>query len=125
MLPTNSTESEAGSTPRICRIWRGWTTPENAAAYEAIVRDEVIPEIEGRRIPGFLSIDLMRRHVEVGVEFATIMWFDDLESVKAFVGEDYEVAHVPDRARAVLSRFDERSAHYEAIDHRDQARESG
>jgi heme-degrading monooxygenase HmoA len=105
----------------ICRIWRGLTTPENAAAYEAVVRGEVIPEIEARQIPGFLSIDLVRRPVEEGVEFATIMWFDDIESVKAFVGEEYEVAHVPERARGVLSRFDERSAHYELIERRDQA----
>jgi heme-degrading monooxygenase HmoA len=104
----------------ICRIWRGWTTPENAASYEAIVRGAVIPEIEAREIPGFLSIDLMRRQLEDGVEFATIMWFEDLEAVKDFVGEDYEIAHVPARARAVLSRFDERSAHYEVIDRRDE-----
>jgi heme-degrading monooxygenase HmoA len=104
----------------ICRIWRGWTTRENAGAYEAIVRGEVIPEIERRGIPGFLSIDLIRRPVEEGFEFATIMWFDDLDSVKAFVGDDYEVAHVPERARAALSGFDERSAHYEVIDRRVQ-----
>jgi heme-degrading monooxygenase HmoA len=104
----------------ICRLWRGWTTPANADAYEAIVRGEVIPAIEARRIPGFLSIDLMRRTVDDGVEFATLMWFDDLQAVKAFVGDDYEVAHVPDRARLVLSRFDERSAHFEVIDRRDQ-----
>jgi hypothetical protein len=48
------------------------------------------------------------------------MWFDDLEAVKAFVGDDYEVAHVPERARKVLSRFDERSAHFEVIDRRSQ-----
>jgi hypothetical protein len=41
--------------------------------------------------------------------------------VKAFVGEDYDVAHVPERARAVRSHFDERSAHYEVIDRRNQA----
>jgi antibiotic biosynthesis monooxygenase (ABM) superfamily enzyme len=104
----------------ICRIWRGWSTPENAAAYEAVVRGEVIPEIEARQIPGFLSIDLMRRQVAEGVEFATIMWFDDIESAKAFAGEDHEAAHVPERARAVLSRFDERSAHYEVVDRRNQ-----
>ena len=85
----------------ICRLWRGWTTQANAAAYEAIVRGEVIPAIEARRIPGFLSIDLMRRNVEDGVEFATLMWFDDLAAVRAFVGEDYEAAHVPERARQV------------------------
>jgi heme-degrading monooxygenase HmoA len=105
----------------ICRIWRGWTTPENAPAYEAIVRGEVIPEIEARRIPGFRSLDLMRRSTQDGVEFATIMRFGDLDAVVAFVGEDYEVAHVPERARAVLSRFDERSAHYEVIDRRRQS----
>jgi heme-degrading monooxygenase HmoA len=104
----------------ICRLWRGWTTAENAPAYEAIVRGEVIPGIEARSIPGFRSIDLMRRPTEDGVEFVTIMWFDDLDAVKAFVGEDYEVAHVPERARAVLSRFDERSAHFEVLDRRDQ-----
>ena len=105
----------------ICRLWRGWTTPENAAAYESIVRGEVIPAIEARRIPGFRSIDLMRRAVGEEVEFAALMWFDDLEAVKAFVGEDYEVAHVPERARKVLSRFDERSAHFHVLDRRDQA----
>ena len=41
------------------------------------------------------------------------MWFDDIESVRSFSGEDYEVAVVPKKARAVLSRFDERSKHYE------------
>jgi heme-degrading monooxygenase HmoA len=106
----------------ICRLWRGWTTPENAPAYEEIVRGEVIPEIEAREIRGFLSIDLMRRPVEDGFEFATLMWFDDLEAVKGFVGDDYEVAHVPERARAVLSRFDERSAHFEVVERRDQPR---
>jgi heme-degrading monooxygenase HmoA len=104
----------------ICRIWRGSTTSENAPRYEAIVRGEVIPEIEARAIPGFLSIDLVRRSVLEGYEFATIAWFADVESVKAFVGEDYEVAHVPQRARDVLSRFDETSTHFEVLDRRDQ-----
>lgn len=83
----------------ICRVWRGWTTSENAPSYDAVVRGDVIPEIEARRIPGFVSIDLLRRPVPEGFEFATIMWFDDIDAVKAFVGEDYEVAHVPRRAR--------------------------
>ena len=105
----------------ICRIWRGWTTEQNAGAYQEIVRGEVIPEIEARHIPGFRAIDLMRRPLEDGVEFVTIMWFDDINAVKAFIGDDYEAAHVPQQARNVLSRFDERSAHYEILDHRDQS----
>jgi hypothetical protein len=41
------------------------------------------------------------------------MWFDSVEAIKAFAGDDYEAAVVPPKARAILSRFDERSQHYE------------
>ncbi len=104
----------------ICRVWRGWTTKDNAGAYERIVRGEVIPGIEARRIPGFRSIDLIRRERDHDVEFMTLMWFDTLDSVREFIGEDFEVAHVPLQAQAVLSDFDKRSAHYEVLDRRDQ-----
>ncbi|MDP9415163.1 MAG: antibiotic biosynthesis monooxygenase [Pseudomonadota bacterium] len=106
---------------RICRIWRGWTSPENAAAYQDLVWSTVIPEmIEARRIEGFRQIDLMRRDLRDEVEFATIMWFDSVEAIKAFAGEDEEVSDVPPAARAVLSRFDERAAHYDVLDRRPQ-----
>jgi antibiotic biosynthesis monooxygenase (ABM) superfamily enzyme len=104
----------------ICRLWRGWATPENADAYERIVRSEVIPGIEARRIPGFRHIDLMKCDVGGEVEFQTLMWFDSLEAIKTFIGEDYSVSYVPAAARAVLKRFDERAAHYEVIDRREQ-----
>jgi heme-degrading monooxygenase HmoA len=104
----------------ICRFWRGWTTFENADAYEQLLRGTVIPAIEARAIAGFRHIDMMRRDLEKEVEFATIMWFDSLAAVQAFVGEDHEVAHVPAPARAVLSRFDERVAHYRVFERREQ-----
>ena len=105
----------------ICRIWRGRTTSENAPKYEAAVRGEVIPAIEARHMPGFLAIDLMRRDLpEGGSEFLTLMWFDSLESVRAFTGEDFARSHVPAAARAVLSSFDERAEHYEVLDRRTQ-----
>lgn len=106
----------------ICRVWRGWTARDNADAYERIVRGQVIPGIEARRIPGFRSIDLVRRERDHDVEFMTLMWFDTLDAVKAFMGEDYEAAHVPAEAQAVLADFDKRSAHYEVLDRRDQPR---
>jgi len=66
----------------ICRLWRGWTTKDNADAYEDIMRRQAIPGIEARRIPGFRSIDLVRRERDQDVEFMTLMWFDNLDSVK-------------------------------------------
>ena len=106
----------------ICRIWRGWTSFENADAYEAIVRGEVIPEIEAMRVAGFRHIDLLRRTLDTEVEFVTLMWFDDIDAITRFVGTDYTRSHVPPQARAVLARFDDRVAHYTVVDRRPQPR---
>jgi antibiotic biosynthesis monooxygenase (ABM) superfamily enzyme len=97
----------------ISRIWHGWTTQSNADVYEALLREEIFVGIKDRNIKGFRSIQLLRRDLGEEVEFITIMKFDSLDSVKLFAGEDYEAAVVPPKARAVLSRFDPRSQHYE------------
>ena len=97
----------------ISRIWHGYTTIENADTYETLLKGEIIVGIHNRNIPGFQEIQVFRRELENEVEFVTVMWFDSLEAVRAFAGEDYESAVVPPKARAVLSRFDEHSQHYE------------
>jgi heme-degrading monooxygenase HmoA len=97
----------------ISRIWHGWTTPDNADAYETLLKEEIFVGIQERHIRGFKGIQLLRREVGDDVEFVTIMTFDSLDAVREFAGEDYEAAVVPKKARTVLSRFDERSQHYE------------
>jgi antibiotic biosynthesis monooxygenase (ABM) superfamily enzyme len=103
----------------IYRVWHGWTTPENAAAYERIVQNEVFEMIASKKMAGYHGIDLLRREKDGEVEFVTIMRFDSLEAVKALTGEDYERSFVPPQARAVLKRFDDRSQHYQHVRHID------
>ena len=97
----------------IVRIWHGWTSPGNADAYEALLKKEIFVGIGTRRIEGYRGIELLRRDVVDEVEFLTIMRFDTIASVREFAGADYEAAVVPPAARALLSRFDARSQHYE------------
>lgn len=97
----------------ICRIWHGWTTPANADAYERLLTSEIFEWIGSQQIPGYRGIELLRRVAGDTVEFSTMMWFDNLEAVRAFAGPDYETAVVRPEARALLLRFDQRSAHYE------------
>ena len=99
----------------ISRIWHGWTSRENAAAYEALLESEILPGIADRRIRGLMGVHLLKRDVPEGVEFVTIMWFESLDAVREFAGEDYEAAVVPAEARRLLARFDARSAHYETL----------
>jgi hypothetical protein len=97
----------------ISRIWHGWTVPANADTYEALLKQEIFVGIADRKIAGYRGIQLLRRDLEDEVEFITIMWFDSIDAVRIFAGEDYEIAVVPPKARAVLARFDARSQHYE------------
>ena len=105
----------------IFRIWHGWTTPENADAYEALLKREVFKGIAEKSIEGYQKIELLRRDLGAEVEFVTVMRFNSLDDVKQFVGEDYEQAYVPAQARKLLKRFDARSRHYELRETRDYA----
>ena len=97
----------------ISRIWHGWTTFANADLYESLLKTEIFIGIQRRRISGYRGIQLFRRTLQDEVEFVTVMWFDSMEAIRAFAGEDYEVAVVPPKARELLKRFDARSQHYE------------
>ena len=97
----------------ILRLWRGWTTPENADRYEELIATAIFPAILARAITGLHGLELFRRPMESEVEFMTVMRFESWESVKAFAGPDWETSVVPPAARAVLASFDNRAAHFE------------
>jgi heme-degrading monooxygenase HmoA len=99
----------------ISRIWHGYTTFENANAYEALLKEDIFVGISNKKIPGFKEIQLFRREMENEIEFITIMWFESMDSVIKFAGEDYETAVVPPKARDLLNRFDSKSQHYEIL----------
>ncbi|HEV7372168.1 hypothetical protein [Arenibaculum sp.] len=95
----------------IARIWRGWVAdPEAADAYTEFVTGTFLPA--ACRIPGCRGAQVLRRIVGDEIEFMTILRFESIDAIKAFAGEDYEVANVAPRARELLSRFEPRCAHY-------------
>jgi heme-degrading monooxygenase HmoA len=97
----------------ISRIWHGYTTLGNADAYEKLLKEEIFAGITNREIKGYNGIQLLRRTLKQEVEFITIMWFDSVDAVIAFAGEDYERAVVPAKAQQLLMYYDQRSQHYE------------
>ena len=100
----------------IVRIWRGWTRLADAPAYERLLREEILPAIAGRDIPGYRGLELLRHAGEREVKFITLMRFETWEDVEAFAGEDTGRAWIPEAARALLLRCDERATHYELIE---------
>ena len=70
----------------ISRLWHGWTSPDNADAYEKLIRQTIFPGIAGRQIEGFHRIELLRGPLRDEIEFITIMWFNSWEAVREFAG---------------------------------------
>jgi hypothetical protein len=99
----------------ISRVWHGWTSREHADAYERLLLTTILPGIDARLPAGYRGAWLYRRDLGDEIEFVTTMHFDSLDAVRAFAGDDYETAVVPPAARALLSRFDARSAHYDVV----------
>jgi len=97
----------------ISRVWHGWTKAEHADEYEGMLRADVLPGIG--RVRGYQGAYLLRRSVGDEVEFVTVTQFDDMDAVRRFAGEDYTRAVIHPPARKILTRFDERSVHYETV----------
>jgi len=99
----------------IARIWHGWTTLQNADAYEQLLKHEIFINISNKNIKGYKGIELLKRGVNNEMEFITIMYFESLNAIKEFAGENYETAVVPEKARRLLLRYDHTSQHYEIL----------
>ena len=97
----------------IARLWHGWTTTENANAYEQLLRAEVLPGIH--RIDGYRGAYLLRRDAEDGGEFATLTLWDSMDAVRAFAGDDAERAHYRPAALEFLVDPEPFAVHYEVL----------
>jgi hypothetical protein len=65
----------------ISRIWRGWTSKDNANAYDVLLRNEIFPGILDRNIIGLRRIELFRVPDGDDVEFMTVMWFETMAAI--------------------------------------------
>ena len=97
----------------IARIWRGWTTGEDADAYVEYLQQTGAPASLGT--PGNQGFFILHRSTGDREEFVTVSLWESLESVKGFAGEDVEKAvFYPEDDRYLVDR--ERTvAHFEWI----------
>lgn len=95
----------------IARIWHAYTTAANADTYETYLLSQIVPGIE-REHECTVAVLRQDRPSEEEVQFVTICYFDTLDQIRAFAGQDYERCVVPSYARPLLARYDERAQHF-------------
>ncbi len=104
----------------IRRIWRSYTTPDKADAYEHFFDTLMLPAIEGMRLPGYQNMELLRRVADEEVEFVWVMSFDSEKSLSPLKAEANDPVSVPRAAQQLLTRWDEKASFYETRQSRPQ-----
>ena len=95
----------------VARRWRGWTEVQDADAYERLLREHVLPGLEG--IDGYRGGYVLRNDAPLEVEFVVVNLFDSLEAVIRFAGPNYTVPVFEPGAKALLRRIEPVAMHYE------------
>jgi heme-degrading monooxygenase HmoA len=95
----------------IARVWKGAAPSARAAAYVAHLREHIVPGLAA--IAGHRGACVLRHDAGAEVEFTVITFWESLDAIRRFAGEDAEAAVVPPEARALLSAFDDRAVHWD------------
>jgi heme-degrading monooxygenase HmoA len=109
-----SADDEVGRSALIARIWRGWTSHEDADEYVDYLQATGMKAY--RTSPGNRGAYILRRPEHDRTEFVTLSFWESLEAVRAFAGEEIEQAvFYPEDDRYLVER--ERTvSHYELIE---------
>jgi heme-degrading monooxygenase HmoA len=95
----------------IARHWRGWTKRDAADAYEQLLKQNILPGIGN--LEGHRGAYILRQDGPEESEFVVINFFDSLDAVRRFAGENYTVAVFEPEARTLLSRIETAANHYQ------------
>ncbi|HSL98249.1 MAG TPA: hypothetical protein VK831_06720 [Candidatus Deferrimicrobiaceae bacterium] len=87
----------------IARLWRGWTAPADADAYVDYLDRTGMPAY--RATPGNRGAWILRRSVGDRAEFMTLTFWDSIDAVRVFAGDDPERAvFYPEDDRFLVDR---------------------
>jgi hypothetical protein len=99
----------------IARMWRGWVRTDRAEEYADIVERTGMTGY--RATAGNRGAQLLTRDLGGGrTELITLSWWDDLDVVKAFAGDDITTAkYYPEDDEYLLDR-ETTVAHFEVLE---------
>jgi heme-degrading monooxygenase HmoA len=97
----------------IARIWHGISPASKADEYVEYVNSTGIRDY--RATEGNLGVHFLRRIEGDEAHFLTITFWDSVEAIKKFAGEEYEKARYYPEDSEYLLEFEEKVAHYEVV----------
>lgn len=97
----------------IVRMWHGKVPAAKAGAYREFLNARAIPDY--RSVEGNLSVHILERRESAVTHFITLTFWKNLESIKAFAGDEVETAKYYPEDRDFLLEFEPNVVHYEVV----------
>ncbi len=113
MLVSHLSAETPAARAGIARIWHGQTPAAKAEEYTAYLQEAGIKKIQS--IPGNLGVQMLRKLNKDTADFIVISYWDSIEAVKKFAGEDYEKAYQLPRDSEFLIHPELNVQHYEVV----------
>ena len=97
----------------IARIWHGKTTAANFAAYTALLEKLAIPDYT--KTTGFKGLTFLRNIQNNEAHFTLITYWENMEVIKNFAGNDFEKAKYYPEDNDFLLEFEKKVQHHEVF----------
>ena len=97
----------------IARMWHGRVPASKAEAYRKFVNERAIPDYQS--VDGNISVHILERTEGDITHFITLTFWKNLDSIKAFAGEDVERAKYYPEDKDFLLEFEPTVVHYEVV----------
>jgi heme-degrading monooxygenase HmoA len=97
----------------IVRMWHGKVPADKAKAYREFLNARAIPDY--RSVAGNISVHILERAEGDVTHFITLTFWENLESIKAFAGDDVEIAKYYPEDKDFLLEFEPHVVHYEVV----------
>ncbi len=97
----------------MARIWHGVTKAEHFEEYTAFMKSIAIPDY--KKTTGFVKLSFLRRIEADIAHFTLITYWENLEVIKHFAGDDYEIAKYYPKDQDYLLEFEEKVQHFEVF----------
>ena len=97
----------------IARIWMGRTKAQDLEAYTDFLKARAIPDYRGTE--GFVKLSFLRRSDEEFAYFQLVTYWENLEVIKRFAGEDVDLAKYYPEDEGFLLEFPKRVTHFEVF----------
>ena len=97
----------------IARIWHGKTTAANFEAYTTLLKKLAIPDYT--KTTGFKGLTFLRNIQNNEAHFTLITYWQNMEVIKNFAGNDFEKAKYYPGDNDFLLEFEEKVEHHEVF----------